>query len=73
MARGDVVIANSHYTADLIRSRSARRRPTGVRVIHRGTDFSAFAPRRSAPERVEALRRGWGVAPHQRVVLLPRG
>ena len=25
MARGDVVIANSHYTADLIRSATARR------------------------------------------------
>jgi glycosyltransferase involved in cell wall biosynthesis len=69
MARGDAVIANSHYTADLIRSvypGSADR----IRVIHRGTDFSAFAPGAVAPDRVEALRKSWGVAPHERIVLL---
>jgi glycosyltransferase involved in cell wall biosynthesis len=69
MARGDVVIANSHYTAQLIRSlhpQAAQR----LRVIHRGTDFSTFKPSAVAPERVEALRRVWGVEPHERVVLL---
>lgn len=69
MARGHVVIANSHYTADLIR----RAHPPAagrIRVIHRGTDFSAYTPATVAPERVEALRRVWGLDPHQRVVLL---
>jgi glycosyltransferase involved in cell wall biosynthesis len=69
MARGDAVIANSNYTADLIRGvypQSAER----VRVIHRGTDFAVFAPGAVAPERVEALRKAWGVAPHERIVLL---
>src|SRR5918998_47869 len=69
MARGDAVIANSHYTADLIRSlypQTADR----IRVIHRGTDFAAFTPSAVAPERVESLRRAWGVAPHERIVLL---
>lgn len=69
MARGDVVIANSHYTGDLIRSlypiADGR-----VCVIHRGTDFLSFSPSAVAPERVEALRRAWNVAPHERVVLL---
>ena len=69
MARGDVVIANSHYTADLIRSLypEAERR---IRIIHRGTELSVFSPSAVAPERVQALRRSWGVAPHERVVLL---
>ena len=69
MSRGDLVIANSHYTGDLIRSlypQAAER----VRVIHRGTDFSVFSPAAVAPERVENLRKSWNVAPHERVVLL---
>jgi glycosyltransferase involved in cell wall biosynthesis len=69
MARGDVVIANSHYTSDLIRSLypgAAER----IRIIHRGTELSIFSPAAVSPERVQALRRGWGVAPHERVVLL---
>jgi glycosyltransferase involved in cell wall biosynthesis len=69
MARGDVVIANSHYTGELIRSvypQASER----VRVIHRGTDFAVFSPSAIAPERIEALRKAWSVSPHERVVLL---
>ena len=69
MARGDAVIANSHYTAELIRSAYPQAGPR-IRVIHRGTDFAAFTPSAVAPERVEALRRAWGVAHHERIVLL---
>jgi glycosyltransferase involved in cell wall biosynthesis len=69
MARGDVVIANSHYTADLITRMHpfARER---IRVIHRGTDFRAYQPGAVGPERIAALREGWGLEPDQRVVLL---
>jgi glycosyltransferase involved in cell wall biosynthesis len=69
MARGDVVIANSHYTAGLIRGlyKDAAEK---IRVIHRGTDLSVFSPEAVAPERIEALRRAWDVPPHQRIVLL---
>jgi glycosyltransferase involved in cell wall biosynthesis len=69
MARGDIVIANSHYTAGLIRAAHPQVGDR-VRVIHRGTDLQAFSPSAVEPERVEALRRAWGVAPHERVVLL---
>ncbi len=69
MARGDVVIANSHYTAGLIRSLYPEAGGR-VRVIYRGTDLQSFSPSAVAPERVEALRRAWGVAPHERIVLL---
>jgi glycosyltransferase involved in cell wall biosynthesis len=68
MARGDVVIANSHYTARLIASRYGTPR-NRVEVIHRGVDIAAFDPAQIAPERVAALRQAWGVAPHRRVVL----
>ena len=70
MARGDVVIANSHYTADLIRSLHAEQAGARIEVIHRGTDLAAFSPLAVGAGRVEALRRAWGVKPHERVVLL---
>jgi glycosyltransferase involved in cell wall biosynthesis len=69
MARGDVVIANSDYTGDLIRSlypQAAGR----IRVVHRGTDFGVFAPAAVSPDRIEQLRKAWGVSPFERVVLL---
>lgn len=70
MARGDAVIANSHYTADLIRRAHPEQAGDRITVIHRGTDLSTFTPSAVAPARVESLRRAWGVAPHERVVLL---
>ena len=67
MARGDVVIANSGWTADLVRARHRFARERIV-VIPRGTDLEAFADP-AARERGEALRRSWNVAPRQRVIL----
>ena len=68
MARGDVVIANSGYTADLIAQRygtSSER----IAVIHRGVDTRQFDPARIEPERVAALRARWGVDDATRVIL----
>ncbi len=69
MARGDAVIANSEYTADMIVRLYPYARPR-LRVIHRGTDFSKFTPETIDPARVKRLREEWGVAPHDRIVLL---
>ena len=69
MARGDVVIANSQFTADTI----ARLYPEArdrLRVIPRGTDLRAFSPAAVDRARVARLREAWGVAPHERVVLV---
>lgn len=58
MARGDRVIANSAYTADLIRERvpaSAER----LRIIHRGSDLSALHPDAVTIERQQALAAAW--------------
>jgi glycosyltransferase involved in cell wall biosynthesis len=68
MARGDVVIANSRYTAGLIAARYGTPAER-VEVIHRGVDTAAFDPARIAPERAAALRHSWGIAPEQRVIL----
>ncbi|MCA3649341.1 MAG: glycosyltransferase family 4 protein [Methylobacterium sp.] len=69
MARGEVVIANSHFTAERIQAQF-RMNPTCLRVIHRGTNFETFSPDRVSPARIEKIRRGWLVAPEERVVLL---
>lgn len=69
MARGDAVIANSRYTAEVIAQLYpwARKRTA---IIHRGTDLSLFTPSAVAPERVEKLRFAWSVEPGRRIVLL---
>ncbi|MBB3808670.1 glycosyltransferase family 4 protein [Pseudochelatococcus contaminans] len=69
MARGDVVIANSRYTAGLIEA--AHPVSLGrIKVVHRGTDLSRYRPDKVEPDRVDALRKTWNVAPYQRIVLL---
>lgn len=69
MARGDVVIANSLFTAELIQ-KVHRIEPQRLRVIHRGTNFEAFSPDRVGPDRVERMRRAWLTSPDDRIVLL---
>lgn len=69
MARGDVVIANSTYTAGLIAARFGKA-VSRIRVIPRGTDMAKFTRGAVSPDRVAALRADWKVGPHERVVLL---
>jgi glycosyltransferase involved in cell wall biosynthesis len=68
MARGDAVIANSHYTSDLIRMRYGTPRAK-LHVIYRGVDGRLFDPANVAADRVAAVRRRWGVGPDKRIVL----
>ena len=68
MARGDVVIANSYYTARIARERHG----TGddrLQVIHRGVDLTRFDPQAVSADRVAALRAAWGVGPEARLVV----
>lgn len=69
MARGDVVIANSLFTAELIQ-KTHRIEPQRLRVIPRGTNFEAFSRDRVGPDRVEKMRRAWLASPDERIVLL---
>jgi glycosyltransferase involved in cell wall biosynthesis len=68
MARADKVIANSEYTAALIRKRygTADARLT---VIHRGVDGAVFDPAAIEPKRIEEMRAGWGLKPGERAIL----
>jgi len=68
MGRGDRVIANSMYTANLIASRQhvARER---IRIIFRGIDGAIFDPFVVPPGPVARLRESWGVSPGTKIVL----
>ncbi len=70
LAKGERVIAISHFVARQVASRHGVG-PERLRVIPRGVDVAAFDPGAVAAERVEALRRGWRLAPGWRVVMLP--
>lgn len=68
MARGDAVIANSKYTADLIRTRYGDL--AGMpRIIPRGVDIARFSPTSIDPARSAKLRAEWRVSPDQPVIL----
>jgi len=69
MAQGDLVIANSHYTAGLI-AKHYPLPPGRMKIIYRGIDFRTFSPSAIDPARVRAVRQAWGVAPDDRIVLL---
>jgi glycosyltransferase involved in cell wall biosynthesis len=68
MVRADRVIANSGYTADLIRARYGTDEGR-IRIIHRGVDLERFDPGAIDIGRAKALRQAWGVADGQPVIL----
>ncbi len=68
MARGDVVIANSRYTAKLVASRHGTPE-NRLSVIHRGVDLERFDAKAVSPERIAALRASWGAGPQARLVV----
>jgi glycosyltransferase involved in cell wall biosynthesis len=70
MLRGDAVIANSQWTADHIRNTYSYR-PKRLVVIPRGVDLDRFDPAHISGERVDSLRKAWGVGGGDVVILLP--
>ncbi len=68
MTRSDIVIANSKWTEDLINSRTAGISEK-IRVVHRGTDFSAFDTGSVPKSRITKLRNDWSVDENQPVLL----
>jgi glycosyltransferase involved in cell wall biosynthesis len=68
MARSDITIANSRYTADLVKSRY-QISDDRIRVIYRGVDIEGYCAQNIDPSRVNALRTNWGVTANQRIVL----
>jgi glycosyltransferase involved in cell wall biosynthesis len=69
MVRGHRVVAASDQLAELINERYGT--PWNrIVVIPASVDMERFNPARVAPERVAAVRRGWGIAPDTKVILI---
>ncbi len=70
MTKSDRIIAISEFIAGQIRKNyavdSAR-----IITIPRGIDLDQFIPEKVAPERSAALRRAWGVADDEKIILCP--
>jgi len=65
MTKGALVIANSEYTREhVIREHGVS--ADKVVAIPRGVDLSRFEPGIVSADRIEALRKAWGVAPDER-------
>lgn len=70
MAKGDRVIAISHFIAGLIAERHGTPAER-IRIIPRGVDPRRFDPALVVPERLALLRATWDVPERYPVVLLP--
>lgn len=69
LARGDRVIAVSDQIAEMIVERHATPWDR-IAVIPSGVDPSRYDPASVSSDRVEAVRRKWGVKPNTRVILV---
>lgn len=65
MTKGDLVIANSEYTREHVIAEHGVA-PEKVVAIPRGVDLSRFEPGVVGAERLDALRKAWGVAADER-------
>ncbi|OJW49171.1 MAG: hypothetical protein BGO67_11020 [Alphaproteobacteria bacterium 41-28] len=74
MARGDRVIAISQFILDHLTQQYANNSwfdPSKIHLIQRGTDSHYFDPSTISRERVQQLRKSWGISPDTRILLLP--
>ena len=69
MARGERVIAVSDQIAELITERY-RVDQKRIAVIPAAIDMARFDPAAVSPERIDAIRRAWGVKPDTKVILV---
>ena len=70
MARGDKVIANSRFTADLIQSRH-KVEDERLRVIYRGVNIERFSRAAISTDRRDELLQKWGIAKDRKIILHP--
>lgn len=68
MARSDIVIANSDYTAQSIRTRYGAP-DNRIRIVYRGVDLTRFDPATVSAERIAGLRAKWQIPEDVRVIL----
>ena len=70
VAEGDTVIASSEFAAGRAETLFPVA-PKRLRVVRPGLDLSQLQPERVGGRRVSEIRGSWGVASHERVVLMP--
>ena len=70
MARGDRVIANSHFTADFIRARYPASNER-LRIIYRGVDIERFSRSAISRDRTDQLLEKWGVSAQSKIIFHP--
>ena len=66
MARGDMVIANSAFTAEHLLAQHPGIDASRVVTIPRGVDLARFSPDRVTADRIAAVRAAWGLAADDR-------
>jgi len=69
MARGDVVIANSEYTAGHVRAEHPFA-TSRIVTIPRGVDMAAFRPEAVGNERIAKLSKQWRIKPEKPALLI---
>jgi glycosyltransferase involved in cell wall biosynthesis len=69
MARGDHVIAASEQLAQLVNDRYGTSWER-IAVLPTSIDFERFDPAQVTRERIETLRRSWGIKPDTKVILV---
>ena len=70
MAKGEIVIAISHFIADMVHHRYGVD-PTRIRTIHRGVDPAIFDPALVSTSRLMKLSDAWRLEVGQPIVMLP--
>lgn len=70
IARGERVIAISHYVADYLRTHY-KTDPRNIRVIHRGIALEKFHPTSVTPERMIKLTKEWRIPDGASIVMMP--
>ena len=70
MARGDIVIANSKFTADLVRARH-QTQDSRLRIIYRGVALERFSQSTVTDAKLEQLRAKWDVPEEQKIIFHP--
>ncbi|MGE4313586.1 MAG: glycosyltransferase family 4 protein [Pseudobdellovibrionaceae bacterium] len=70
IAKGERVIAISHYVADYLRANFGLGEDV-IRIIHRGVPLDRFHPSLVTPERLVKLSREWRIPEGMNIVMLP--
>jgi glycosyltransferase involved in cell wall biosynthesis len=70
MAKGELVIAISHFIADLIMARHGVE-PSRIRIIHRGVDPTIFDPSLVSPGRLINVSKSWRLEDGRPIIMLP--